>query len=162
MDVLEIAKNIEKEGIEHYTELAETTTLKELAGIFKFLADEEQKHYNTFNAYQNSQSEPEFESIDIIAKAKTIFESFANVFKTSETIYDYEAAYQKALTLEEKSITFYEELLSKNQDDKQSTIIKFVLEEEKNHKKVIGAIIDFVKRPKEWLENAEWNHLDEY
>jgi len=33
---------------------------------------------------------------------------------------------------------------------------------EKRHDLILENIIDFVNRPKSWLENAEWYHLEEY
>ena len=34
--------------------------------------------------------------------------------------------------------------------------------DEREHKAVIQALIDFVSKPERWLENAEWYHLEEY
>lgn len=44
--------------------------------------------------------------------------------------------------------------------NKQQTINE--LEEEKKHYFLLDNIIEFVSRPEQWLENAEFYHLEEY
>jgi len=159
--MFELAKNIEKEGVEYYQELARNTKSKQLAGVFNLLAEEENKHYNLFDAYQSSQTGPDtFEKRDIIASAKSIFKSLSKESYSPKK--DYDAAYQKALMLEKNSITFYKNALKDTNDQAVKNIINVIIEEEGKHYKIISSIIDYVKRPVEWVENAEFNHMEEY
>ena len=52
MDAWELAKSIEKEGKEYYLKLAKESPEPSLAGVFNFLAKEEQRHYDIFDAMQ--------------------------------------------------------------------------------------------------------------
>ena len=146
---------------DHYQGLARNVKSKQLAGIFKLLAEEEVKHYNLFDAYQSSQTGPDTgENEDIISSAKALFKSISKETKFPDN--DYEAAYQKALMLEKNSITFYKNALKDTNDKAVKDIINVIIEEEAKHYKIVFSIIEYVKRPKEWLENAEFNQLEEY
>ena len=163
MDIIGFAKNIEKEGYEHYRYLSKDTKSKKLAGIFKFLAEEEQKHFTLFDAYQGSLNGPEFdESTDIIAKAKAAFKSMSKEINVIDAADSCEAAYQKAISLEKNSISFYKFALKESDDPEQKKTIQVILDEEMKHMMILRSIVDFAKRPREWVENAEWCHLDEY
>ena len=163
MDIIGFAKNIEKEGYEHYRYLSKDTKSKKMAGIFKFLAEEEQKHFTLFDAYQGSLKGPELnENTDIIAKAKSAFKSLSKEINVIDATDSSEEAYQKAISLEKNSISFYKFALKESGDPEQKKIIQVILDEEMKHLMILRSIVDFAKHPREWLENAEWYHLDEY
>ena len=162
MDILKIAKDIEKQGVEHYRELSKSVKSKQLQGIFKLLADEEQRHYRLFDALGSTLKGPEPEQSDIIAKSKEVFESFIKDFAVPDNDDSLEAAYQKAIELEKNSISFYKYALGETEDQNEKKVIQIILDEEGKHIKIIESIIEFVRKPQQWLENAEWRHLDEY
>ena len=167
MEILAFAKKIEKEGYEHYKDLSKDTKSKRLAGIFKFLASEEQKHYNLFDAYQGTQDgsvsdENDDNEKDILSKAKAVFKSLSKEIKVIDPDDESDAAYQKAISLEKNSISFYKYALKETEDSSQKRMIEIILDEEMKHLMILKSIVDFVKRPKEWIENAEWHHMEEY
>ena len=167
MDILGFAKKIEKEGYEHYRELAKTVKSKELAGIFKFLADEEEKHYRLFDAFQGTQYGPISEekdrnNEDIIKKAKAVFKSLSKDINNIAPEDASEDVYKKAISLEKNSISFYQDALKEDANFAQRKTIEIILDEEIKHLETLKNISDFMKGPKEWVENAEWYHLDEY
>ena len=48
-------------------------------------------------------------------------------------------------------------------DNKESAeLLTRMAEEERRHYLLLGNIIEFVSRPSQWLEDAEWNHLEAY
>jgi rubrerythrin len=160
-DVLEIAKTIETEGREQYLWLAESTVNREVAGVFRFLAGEEERHYNMFERMQKNLPVEAPPPSDILQKAKSIFKSIS-VDHMPPRFGDAESSYQKALELEKKSVDFYEKLVEDKTVADQTGVIALILGEERRHVRLMEALMELVKRPKQWLENAEWNHLDEY
>jgi rubrerythrin len=70
--------------------------------------------------------------------------------------------YRKAQEIERKSRNFYLQKADEVEDSIQKGIFRNLAEEEKKHFFLLQNIIDFVAMPKDWLENAEWYHLDEY
>ena len=57
---------------------------------------------------------------------------------------------------------FYQEKAGQMEEEYQREIFTALAEEEKKHFFLLENIIEFVSRPRNWLENAEFHHLDEY
>ena len=70
--------------------------------------------------------------------------------------------YKKAQQIEKKSQDFYSEKATEVNDLSQKGLFLQIAEEEKKHYWILENILNFISRPQNWLENAEWYHLDEY
>ena len=70
--------------------------------------------------------------------------------------------YRKAQDIEKKSEDFYRTKAKVAKSDEQKSVLLKIADEENKHFHLLDNIIDFVQRPKRWLENAEWNNLEEY
>jgi rubrerythrin len=57
---------------------------------------------------------------------------------------------------------FYLEKATQVEDPTEHDTFLQVAGEENKHYFILQQIIDFVSRPNEWLEDAEWYHLEEY
>jgi len=73
---------------------------------------------------------------------------------------------EKALALEKQSIALYEEqlpLLGEGPDTaSQRSVLNSILAQEKGHADLIVSLMELNRYPGEWLENAEFYHIDEY
>jgi rubrerythrin len=161
MDPIELAKNIEQEGKRYYEKLAGESPVSALSGIFKLLAQEEQQHYELFNSWQEISYPHPSSSGTVSAEAKRAFAALSAQFTLPETAYDYSKAYAKALELERKSISLFEDMLGKASSAAYKNILSFLIQEEQKHEHLVEHILDFVNEPKTFLENAEFNHLDD-
>jgi rubrerythrin len=160
MDPLELAVNIEQEGKVYYEKLAAQSPIKALSGVFSVLAAEEQQHLDLFDAWRKKRKAPAPPQPGAAsAKAKQIFTELSVQFVAPQAVYDYAQAYGKALELETKSISLYAEMLSKATlpDDKKA--LQFLITEEQKHEHLVEHLLEFANEPKEFLENAEFNHL---
>ncbi|KKL92192.1 hypothetical protein LCGC14_1887170, partial [marine sediment metagenome] len=99
----------------------------------------------------------------------TILTDAKNVFvqlKDSGEEFDVEISqidlYKKAQDIEEKSRDFYLEKASQVEEEYQKDIFLRLANEEKKHYFLLDNIIEFVSKPEQWLENAEFYHLEEY
>jgi rubrerythrin len=163
MNLLDQAMSIETEGIQFYTELSHKTELREIAGIFGFFAREEQRHFEIFKAWKNNIKAPDIDDTNVLGKAGEIFRTLSAQFATAGVpAIDHDAAYKKALRLEEKSIAYYNEISGRLVDEEQRTMVKLIIHQEQTHVKLINQLMEFQRHPNEWLENAEWNHQEEY
>ncbi|MBD3420447.1 MAG: hypothetical protein GF398_10050 [Chitinivibrionales bacterium] len=162
MDYFDVAKNIEKQGVAYFQELSAKAPDKALAGIFDFLAQEEQLHYDLFDALQKNTTLPDVNITSNFADAKAGFEKLAAEFALPATLEDYEEAYRKALGLEQRSIELYTGQLQTVTEAAHKNTLQTIIDHEKRHAKTIEGLLEFVRRPKAWLENAEWNHFDSY
>lgn len=167
MGMLDFAKEIEMKGFQHYSELAKTADTKEISSIFGYLAKEEKRHYKIFDSWQRNVNIPPLGKSNILRNSKLAFRKLAKHFNTlGVSAVNRDDAYGKALSFENKSIDLYTNALNKITDnvefEEQGNMLKVIIDQEKKHARLITALMEFQRHPGEWLENAEWNHLDEY
>ncbi|MGW8195550.1 MAG: ferritin-like domain-containing protein [Desulforhopalus sp.] len=169
MDTFSFAMQMEKDGENYYRELAAKSKNPGLEKIFVMLADEEVKHYRIFAELQSRNSLPEVGESKVLSEVKNVFEKMKDgtlkfeqghhVDTTAET-----DAYRNARDLEMKSRDFYTEKAGETTDTRTKGILQMLAMEEDKHFRIMENIIEFVSRPEpgNWLENAEWHHLDDY
>ncbi len=164
MNIYDIAIQLEKDGEAYYRELGEKSNHPGLQAIFQLLADEEVSHYTVLEKMRDAHP-----NATLADKEKEILGSAKNVFvemkaQIGETNFELPQAdyYRKALDAEEKSIEYYLEMSEKVEDDAHKEIFTKLAAEEKKHKFLMQYLIDFISQPITWLEDAEFNHLDEY
>jgi rubrerythrin len=163
MNAIEFAKEIEQEGIAHYRSLAGRTQIKELNSIFNFLADEEQRHYEIFNSWEENPDIPPLEKSGVLTHAKETFAAMTEQFKSfGAPVVHRTEAYEKALAFENKSIELYTAALDTLGEEGQKSVLTSIIEQEKSHARLMQSLIDFQRHPGQWLEDAEWYHLDEF
>jgi rubrerythrin len=166
MDFLDFAKEIETQGIERYSLLAKTMQVKGLSGIFTYMADQEKLHFELFDSWQRNRQggTPELPVETVLGKAKDVFEHLAGHFLPGNFVApsNYEQAYMQALEFENKSLALYEETLPKIDDENQLSMLKLIIDQEKAHARYITVLMEFLRHPGEWLENAEWLHLEDF
>ncbi len=162
MNVYDFAMKMEKEGEATYRDLAENAPNQGLKAIMTMLADAEVKHYHIIQSMSRQNGMPEVDEDRVLSEAKTIFQTMKEEGQTIDLAGTQKAAYEKALVVETKSRVFYEDQADDMDAGPQKNILLQLAEEEARHEVLLHNIIDFISRPERWLEDAEWNHLDEY
>jgi rubrerythrin len=161
MDIYEFAKKMEKDGEALYRELAEKNAGNPgVRTIMTMLADEEVKHYRILNEMESEAPGPIEDGI--LTKARNVFEQMKQRNETFDPNSPHADLYLKAQEIEKRSIEFYEKLGQDSKIDWHKDLFKRLGEEERKHYFLLDNIVEFVGRPRTWLENAEWHHLDEY
>ena len=160
MDIFEFAINMEKDGEQFYRDLAARTQNTGVRNILTMLADEEVKHIQAIQAIQTE--EYETKPADVLGTAKNIFQrmkEFGEEFKTDTKEAE---VYRQAMEIEDKSVHFYLDRADQVKLPRQKQLFLKLAEEEKKHYRLMENLTDFVSRPRQWLENAEFFHLDQY
>jgi rubrerythrin len=162
MNIYQYAMKLEKDSENYYTGLMSKTDDVGLQTILKMLADEEAKHFSIVEQMEKSDTCPELAETNILKNAKNIFVQIKG--KNLEFNFDLAQAdfYRKAQEFEEKSHQHYLEMSDKVEDEAQKNLLLKLAEEEKKHMFLLENLVEFVSRPETWVENAEFNHLDEY
>ena len=160
MDIFEFAMQMEKDGENYYRQLVQQTTNKGLKTILTMLADEEVKHYNAIDKIKTSDSQ--MTETTILADAKNIFVQLKDSGEGFDVEINQVDLYKKAQDIEEKSRNFYLEKANEVRHDYQKELFLKLAEEEKKHYFLLDNIIEFVSRPKHWLDNAEFCHSEGY
>jgi len=162
MNIYQYALKLEKESEAYYKELMTKTDDAGLRFILKMLADEEAKHFGIVEQMMKTDNYSKFAETNILTNAKNIFMKI----KGKKLVFNFDLAqadfYRKAQEFEEKSYNYYLEMSDKMEDETKKNLLLKLAEEEKKHMFLLENLVEFVSRPESWIENAEFNHLDEY
>lgn len=160
MDIFEYALKMEKDGENFYRDIAQKTSDKGLKKIVTMLADEEVKHYRAVEKMK--QDEYHMTDTTVLDNAKNIFIAMKEKNEGFEPNQQQTELYRQAQEIEKKSEQFYRDKAGQTENDDRKNLFERLAGEEKKHYFLLDNIIEFVSRPKLWLENAEWYHLEEY
>lgn len=155
MELFDVAKQMELEGKQLYEEQAKNTAEEGLKNILLMLARQEQEHYEIFDALQKKMP---------VKIKKESFKGISKVFSNlkKDLPKDHVEFYKKILEIEKKSQEFYEEIAKKQEKQEDKEIILRVANEEHKHWVIIKNIIDYIKRPDQWVEDPEFTQLEDY
>jgi len=160
MDIFTYAMQMEKDGENYYRQLAGQTENKGLKTILTMLADEEVKHYKVIAKMKKTK--PRIADSTVLNDAKNIFAEMKESMQQLAPVIDQINLYKKAQDIEKKSQDFYLQKANEVGQEYQKELFLKLGEEEKKHYFLLENIIEFVSRPKIWVENAEFHHLEEY
>jgi len=162
MEFFEFALEMEKKTIESYRILAEKCQSNEgVKNILLMLADDHEKHTKTLKEMQNNAA-VEMEETETFREARELFSNMQKNNAPFSCEIDQVRLYEDASDLVLKKIQLYSDTVEKMETEENMTLVKKMAEEEKKQAVVLGHIIEMVKRPQTWLEDAEFHHLDEY
>jgi rubrerythrin len=161
MDIFEYAMQMEKDGESYYRELAGKTSNRSLQAILNLLADAEVKHYKVLKQLKDDDLNAAMEDDVVFANSKNIFTEMKTSGDVEGISSDEAALYRKAYEIETKSYDFYTEKAGEVSDD-SAAILRKIADEEKRHMVLMESLAEMVDRPQSWLDDAEWNHWDEY
>ena len=161
MDVYRFAMGMEKDGEAYYRECAAKTASVGLKKILLMLADAEVTHFEVFSRML-AREEAALPDSDLLDQVKNVFAGIrakegAAGAQSSEAM-----LYRKALEIERRSWEFYGDQAEHAASPAEKLTFERIAVEERRHYRIVEGIIDFVTRPEQWLENAEWNHLEDY
>jgi len=159
MNVFEYAMKMELDGKAFYEKLAEETSLPALKAVFRSMAEDEQKHYDTFQALKAGTAGAMVDS-KILETTKNVFEQIAldknNAVSLKNTLQGYEAARK----VEADSARFYEEIAAKEENHANALLIQTIANEEKKHYNILDNLCDFTLAPQNYLAWAEFSNLN--
>jgi len=161
MDIFDYAMQLERDGESYYRDAAARATNKGLRHILVMLADAEVKHYLVLTAMKAA-SPVELGEPTILQDVKNVFVEMREQGDVSGTYLSEADLYRTAQDIEKKTEDFYREKAAEVTDAIQRQVLLSIAKEENKHYFILEQIIDFVSRPTQWLENAEFYHLDEY
>ncbi|MBW1678646.1 MAG: ferritin family protein [Deltaproteobacteria bacterium] len=139
-EVIEIAIQIEKNGLSFYRSLAKSTDQEDLRSLFNHLASEEEIHlmdfqslYDSLKTYQpHITDEEEYYGYIKMLADMNIFTKKEGVDSVIKKIKELEEALDVAIGFEKDSIIFYTELIDLVQGS-QKKAVKEIIRQEKGH-----------------------------
>jgi len=160
MDILEFAMQMELDGRNFYLGLADKAEDEGIRQILEMLAGDEMKHYTILEELKVK--EPKMIDTEILSSAKNVFKEMKNKGEEKTFPAAQIDLYKKAREIEQKSRNFYLDKAKEVKKEYEKDLFNRLAEEENKHYVLLDNIIGYVSKPKTWLENAEWYHLDEY
>ena len=161
MDVYGFAMRMEKDGEAYYRECAAQTAGAGLSRILLLLADAETTHYELFRRMK-AREEAGLPDSALLDRVKNVFVEIREREGAAGARASEVELYRKALELERKSWELYDSAAERAVSPIEKLTFERVAVEERRHYRIVEGIIDFVSRPEQWLENAEWYHLEDY
>jgi len=161
MNVFDFAMKMELDGKAYYQKLAGETATVGLKKIFLQLADDEQKHYDTFEGLKK-RTAPSMQATTALEDAKNIFEELKQEKSTVSESGDDLEGYRHAMKLEADSFRFYEDASSRETDPSVKDLLLRIAGEEQKHFNILQNVFDFVNAPNQYLAWGEFSNLDEF
>lgn len=140
LEMLEMAKEIEKRGFELYTNQAQKASDYELKKLFNKLASDENEHYNTFDKLEKEYKDKkktdysylEDREVNSYLRSLVEYEIFPEDEKEELEGLGLDEVLGIAIQSEKNTILLYQELIPYN-DEKTKEILYKLIEEEKGH-----------------------------
>ena len=160
MNVFDVAMTMEMDGKAYYEMLASQTDLSELQTIFRGLAEDEQKHFEIFQAMKDRKKLPDLREGTSLAATRNIFENLPLPEAALRNIKGTLAAYQHAMDVEAESRRFYEKAAAEETDPQLKEALLKIAAEEKQHFDIMENIYHFINAPNQYLAGAEISNLE--
>jgi len=161
MNIFDFAIQMEKDAEKFYRDLANKTDKVGFKNILNMLADDEVKHGEIFTNLKANET-TNMETTEILTKSKNIFQEMkaqnVEIIPVDEEV----DLYTNAREIEQKGVDSYKELVKKVKDENQKMILMKIIDEEERHFYLLDNLVELLLRPKQWIENAEFSHLEEY
>jgi rubrerythrin len=159
--IFDFAIKMEKDGEKFYRDLAAKSKDKGVKFILNGLADDEVKHAETLREMEKGAA-PSMKGTVILDGAKNVFSEMAAGKAFQAVGSDQTALYQEALEMERKSRDYYKAQADDAGLKTAKDLFLRLSDEENRHMFLLENMIEFISRPQTWLENAEFNHLEDY
>jgi len=161
MDIFEFA--LEKEQLAHetYKKLAQAAPSDSIRGILNLLAHEELKHVDMVRALQQNQS-VDIPATQLLGEAKKVFEKISTAGETFDFNISDTDLYKKARQIELDARDYYKARAAQTDNEELTGILNRLAAEEQKHYVLVDNLCQFIERPQSYLEDAEFNHLDNY
>jgi len=155
MNVLGYAISLEMEGNKYYLNQAEINNNNGLHKIFLMMAQDEKNHEKIL---RNKIIESPYKLIltDTLPNYKNIFNEIGNFKSKLREIPWQLKLYKMALDKEKKSIDLYTDMLSDALEADEKELFEYLIQQEKQHYKILDNLIMSLSDPEEFVERAEF------
>jgi rubrerythrin len=165
MNIYDFALQLEQDSESFYRDMAAHTSDAGMQKIWNALANDEVKHYMIVKQLKAEAPAPQMEDTAVLATAHSVFSQMAGrAFDAEPLVHNDLAvdAYRQAQELERQSREYYQEKADEVSQESHKALLLRIAQEENKHYFLLDHMIEFVNRPQTWIEDAEFNHLEEY
>lgn len=160
MDIFEFAIQMELDGQQFYQQLASKSPNKGVKTILNMIAEDEVKHQAAIEEVRISSCA--MVETKVLENAKNVFTQMRQFGGEFDLSGDEESLIRQAMEMENKSVGFYLDRADQVEKPEQKALFIKLSEEEKKHYFLLENLVNFVISPQTWLEDAEFDRLDEF
>jgi len=165
LEGLETGLNNEIVGEEFYTKTADEAKDEFTKNTFIHLAKDEMDHIKRIKNFVETKKAGKIEKEIKQRNPKSGLKFFGmsvKKFKKKKEKFKRKkfGPYKFAIEIEIKSYELYQRLLDKSKDKKTKELFKFLIKEEKTHKKILEETLNFMKSPEDYFLETEGWHFD--
>lgn len=158
MDIIEFALKMELDGKAFYEKAAREAGHKELAEIFHYLAEEEQRHFEFFKKLRDGEVTAAATALTpgSMKATKNIFVDFIKGEQTADFGDQERSAWKEALAFEEKAVKLYSEEADKESDASRKELLKKIADEERTHVYLIDNMLSYMSDPGGFVQSKQF------
>src|SRR5210317_135589 len=158
MDLFEFSIQMEKDAEALYRKMAEAAPVEGIKKVLLMLAEDEVRHRV---AIENLQKKLKVEPAEGVAlEIKTVFDEMKQDQGIMNITVDAVEDYRKAVEIEKRGMEFYKEKFAEADDPENKKLFEILMKQETYHHKTVENLLEFVRNPEWWVENAEFNPQD--
>jgi len=161
MSTLALALKMELDGEQYYLNQAEMHKGTSLYRAFFLLAEAEKKHGELLSK-KFILSDSSVNDEILATKSTELFSEKANYKRDAEVVPGQLEVYAVARDMEQKSIDLYQKMLAEAKDEQTGQLIQFLIKQEQDHFTLFDELVTLLRRPKDWVESAEFGNREEY
>jgi len=162
MNIFDYAMQMELDGKAFYERLADAAEAQGLQSIFRWLAADEQKHYEIFQTMKAQGKEIAMVDSNTLEQTKNVFAQLQASGEVLAADARNLEAYQYAMKVEADSAQLYQEAAERETDPARSDVLQRIAVEERKHLNILENIFDFVNEPTQSLVWSEFSNLKEF
>lgn len=161
MSMLHVALQMELDGEQYYLKQAGLNKENAMNRAFQLLADAEKQHARLLRSKLTGEDNKWAEEL-LSAGSVNLFTNKADFKRSAEVLPGQLEVYVVALEMEQKSIDLYQEMLNEAKDEKTVQFLQFLLDQEHEHFNLFDELTTLLRRPRDWVENAEFGPRIDY
>lgn len=155
MNYFEFSIQMEKDAEKLYRKMAENAPADGIKKVLLMLAEDEVRHRTAIEHLQKRMEVAP--ARDSVPEIKTVFEEMRNDSSIVDITLDAVEDYEKAVEIEQRGLNFYAEKFKEVDDPATKKLFKALMRQESYHLHTTKNLLDMVRRPEWWVENAEFD-----
>ncbi len=161
MPLLSAAIRQQQEGQRYYRQQSQDHAQTALKEVFDLLAEDEKRHEMILQSAKGNLPE-ELKDDGTREKVAALFSDLEAQQRDIPAPVMQADVYRAAWEMEKTSVSLYEQLLEKEENERLRALYAFLIDQERMHMDIMESLYRFVNRPNEWVEAAEFGLREEY
>ena len=151
MNSIEIARKMEADAIDFYTEAANNTNYPAGKKMFEVIIVDEKRHLAIIDKLI-AESDIHMEDTHPLNNIKTVFEEMKDQMMEKVAATDDELeAFKIAMQMEKEGIEFYRKLLAGTENEKEKAFFEKLIREERAHYEIFANTYSFINDTGNWF-----------